>query len=235
MKIASMILVLLLCATELVAQCQYCQYHSQTNTYTCPSTCTYAAGCTGCCVIHIVAGQEYCYVGGCCTYQPPPNTGYICMDPTGDDCGDNPCPGYTLPTEALFSESSQRVVLSKVIWITDKNFPVVIGRVSNSFQKAIAAFQDIVVRTPGYSMKEYDWRSFQMTVRPHFPVKITVSHPGGDNWVIYLDKPDTEAEGPQAPSMLEIVGNQWRLISHQVEHATDKSNDKYVIASGTVQ
>jgi hypothetical protein len=242
MKTVSLIVVLLLSSANSIAQsCTLCAYRELTDTFNCQGTCTAAGGC--CCVITVQRGGESCYTGGCCLYNP--QSGGLCYDSTGASCGGRSCPGgaVTRPGQMSFVEpllvapsDPSVTVLAKVEWIANKDFPDQIRQYSKSFGNAVEGWQGIVAKNPEWSVKEYDSSSkFHMIVRPHFPVEITVTHAGGDDWVIYFDRADTKMEGPRAPIMLEIVGNQWKLVSHQMMHADDKNNEKYVVASGTVQ
>ena len=243
MKTARIIAVLLLLPASSVAQRGYCAYHALTDTFTCQSTCTSDGGCVGCCTIKVENNGEVCWVGGCCLYNP--QSGGLCYDQTGASCGAQPCQkgavvadpdriSFTVPLKATQGDSSL-TVLGKVSWIVNKNFPKEIGKYSRTFGSAVAGWQDVVADNPESSVKEYDRRKFHMIVRPHFPVEITVSHAGGTDWVVYLDRADTELEGPRAPIMLEIVGNQWTLISHTMIHADDKGDEKYIVARGSIQ
>jgi hypothetical protein len=126
-------------------------------------------------------------------------------------------------------------VLGTVRWMTDKDFPDKIIKYSRSLGSAVAGWQSVVADRPASAVKEYDYRKFHAIVRPHFPVEVTVSHAGNDNWVVYLDKADTKLEGPHAPIMLEIWGNQWTLVSHKMNHSDGGTDEKYVVAAGTVQ
>jgi hypothetical protein len=125
-------------------------------------------------------------------------------------------------------------VLGKVKWIQKKDFPSKIIRYSPSLGAAVAGWQSVVADSPESTVKQYGRRKFHMIVRPHFPVEVTVSHAGGDNWVVYLDKADTEREGPHAPIMLEIWGNTWTLVSHKMNHSDDEGDEKYMVATGAV-
>ena len=243
MRTPSIIAALVLFAANLMAQCGYCAYHASTDTFTCASTCTASAGCLGCFEIMLVKGGEVCYVGGCCLYNP--ESGGLCYDQTGDSCGAQPCPKGAVvadPDRIIFRGPAQGVlsdsrltVLGKVNWMVNKDLPKEISKYSRSFGSAVAGWQAVVAQSPESTVKEYDRRTFHMIVRPHFPVEITVSHAGGNDWVVYLDRADTKSEGPSAPIMLEIVANRWTLISHRMMHANDKGSEKYVVAEGTIQ
>lgn len=78
-----------------------------------------------------------------------------------------------------------------------------------------------------------------MAVRPHFAIEVTISHTGRDAlgrdiWFIVLNKPDIDTDGPNAPTMLKIVGKEWKLVSHWALHAPDRSIEKYVTATGKI-
>lgn len=160
------------------------------------------------------------------------SSGGLCYDNAGVSCG-NPfsCSGGTVN---ISFDVTSATFLNQESWITDKAFPEAIGKHSRSFQKAIASFQRIVAANPKLAMKEYGSLVFHVVIRPHFPEKITVTHAGGSDWVVYLEKADTELEGERAPNMLEVVGNEWRLVSHQ-PHPDDEPAEKYVVASGKVR
>jgi hypothetical protein len=241
MKTVSLAPMLLLLSANLMAQCTYCAYHPLTDTFTCQSTCTASGGC--CCVIKEQAGGESGYEAGCCLYDPQSEG--LCYDSTGASCDGRSCPKIAVDNLDQISladlpqtvtTNSSTTVLSKVNWMVNKDFPVQIRKYSRSFGNAVEGWQGIVADNPGWTVKKYDSSSkFHMIVRPHFPVEITITHAGGDDWVMYFDRADTKMEGPRAPIMLEIVGNQWTLVSHQMAHADDKNDERYVVASGTVQ
>ncbi len=226
----SLLATLLLFSPLLNAQyCQKCVYNADRDQYSCANDCIYNGwGCGGCC--HLNAGHTECYVGGCCLYNP--QSGGLCYDKTGASCGNFSCSQIGLPL--LGSPDATRTVLSNVYWVTDKEFAGTIGKYSKSFETAVASFQALVTDSPKESMKEYDSRKFAAVLRPHFPAEITVTHAGGSDWVIHLNKADTELEGPRAPNMLEIVGDHWTLVSHQ-DHPQDQPAQKYEVASGDIR
>jgi hypothetical protein len=83
-------------------------------------------------------------------------------------------------------------------------------------------------------MKEYGSLVFHAVLRPHFPAEITVTHAGGSDGVIHLDKADTELESPHPAKMLEVVAERWTLVSHE-DHPQDQPAEKYVVASGEIR
>jgi hypothetical protein len=127
-----------------------------------------------------------------------------------------------------------KTALSNVTWITNAEFSDIVMKDSASLGRAVAGFQHIISESPRQTMKEYDSRVFHVIVRRGFPVTVTVTHAGGNTWTVSVDKPDTQSEGPHAPSLLEIVGNDWQLICH-LPHSEDQAPTKIVVAKGTVQ
>jgi hypothetical protein len=249
MKIPSIVtLLLVLYSLQLQAQhCDYCQYHIVTDRYTCVATCTsIGEGCGGCCTLQ--EGGQVCFVGGCCSIVP--GVGGVCYDKTGNSCGNFSCHGGAARPVSLDDaplslqglgastpvDKSRKTILSEVPWIADANFPTRIEKYSASIARAVAAFQAIIASAPTNSMKEYDSRRFNVVVRPGFPAKATVSHATGDKWVLYLDRADTEQEGPTAPILLEIEGNHWILSRAQATPADDqKAHKRHAVAEGTVE
>lgn len=225
------ITLLLLCAC-CVAQgytCAYCQYRPLTDLWRCVATCTSTGdGCGGSCC-HTEEGGQVCWVGGCCSIVP--GGGGVCYDASGSSCGAFACWLPAQGTTLLPQDSTvQRTSLKTVHWITNTDFPLKIGHYSKSFERALAALQLIINSGPDQTVKDHDSRKFYVTARPGFPVKVTVSHATGDQWVVYLDRADTEAEGVHAPILLEIVGNKWTLLSPWDEN----SKRKFVVGTGNV-
>jgi len=226
MKIATLLVVLLLCPAYFLAQeCMFCRYDITKDIYHCEGTCTSSGeGCGGCC--YRQQGGQVCWVGGCCYIVP--GVGGVCYDKTGASCGNFSCQGITSPVQA--SDTRQPTHLNTVNWVMNTKFPAEIGRYSKSFEKVLTSFQLIVSSSPEQTVRENDVRKFNVVVRRGFPVMATVSHATTDKWVLSLDRADTEKEGVRAPIMLEIVGNQWTLISH----AANKE-EKFVVGSGTIE
>ena len=248
MKTTVLTAILLFFSANLLAQsCLYCKYRPISDTFICAGTCTAPGGCNGCCK-KLELGTV-CYVGGCCLWNP--QSGGLCYDQTGVSCGNQySCSRGGAPSDEsaptmaslknpgtlpFFADAVSKTVLSTVDWITRTDFPQAIGKHSKSFQKAISGFQAIAADNPKQTITEYGFLAFNIVVRHNFPAKVTVSHAGGSDWVIYLDRADTEMEGPHAPTMLEIVGNRWTLVSHQTKHTDDEAEERYVIATGTIQ
>lgn len=242
MRLLPITLVLLLsCWQSVQAQtCASCYYKPLQDRYGCAYSCTDPGeGCGGCCVL-IEQGQA-CYVGGCCLIQG--QSGF-CYDKTGDSCGNNyACPGYTAPTSlketALpgfqdSNSSERRTVLSDVPWIADRDFPARLRKFSPTMARAVALFQDTVATAPKTSMKEYGVRTFSAVLRPHFPSKVKVSHATTDKWAVYLEKADTEKEGPTAPVMLQIDGNRW-IMYRALSTPGPDGHLREAVVEGTVQ
>jgi hypothetical protein len=154
--------------------------------------------------------------------------------PAGTQCGGFACKQGTLVADRLTPADDPTPVteLKTVRWVSNSNFSSAVGKYSRSFEKMIATFQAIVADNPKATIKEYGSLHFNGVVRSGFPAKVTVTHSGGDDWVVYVDKPDTEAEGSRAPTMLEIVGAEWKLISHQMDHPDNEPGEKYIVGSG---
>jgi hypothetical protein len=233
--------------------CQLCQYNAERDQYACANDCTNnGEGCGGCC--HLNPGHTECFVGGCCLYNP--QSGGLCYDQTGIQCGNFGCQKPGLPALAddqtaafklsiwkmdrlspvlpMSSPANPETLLSEVNWVANKDFPEVISKYSRSFAQAIASFQHILADRPNQSMKEYGTLKFSAILRPHFPAEITVTHAGGSDWVVHLDRADTQSEGPLAPNILEIVDNKWTLVSH-LPHPSTTPPQRHVVATGTVQ
>ena len=235
----SLLFVALMFAVNLTAQCTYCAYRALSDTFSCQGTCSADAGCSGCCYIKREKLGEVCIAAGCCTNTP---IGAVCYDQSGASCGAQPCQQGAVLGQISFANPLQNdpsspslTVLGTVKWIIDKNFPDKILKYSKSLGSAVGGWQSVVADSPESTVKEYDHRKFHMIVRPHFPVEVTVSHAGDDNWIVYLDRADTKLEGRYAPIMLEIWGNQWTLVSHKMAHSDDEEDEKYIVATGTVQ
>ena len=221
--------------------CAYCKYISHEDRYGCATSCTSPGdGCGGCCKL-IDQGQG-CYVGGCCLIQGQQG---FCYDTTGASCENFAYPsGGTATSSVLLKEklirfqdsgSSQRQnVLSSLPWIADGGFPSRLRKYSPTIARAVALFQATVATAPDTAMKEYDVRSFSAVLRPGFPSKVKVSHATTDQWAVYLEKADTAKEGPNAPIMLLIDGNNWTMYRALLAPGPD-GHLREAVAEGTVQ
>ena len=243
MKVLLVTLVLLLSCSQVAQsqECSDCFYKKTQDRYGCVSSCTDpGGGCGGCC--KLVDQGNACYVGGCCLIQAQHG---FCYDRTGASCGNQyGCSNGTVASSAALKEhllafqnsdsSEHRTVLSDVPWIADKDFPSRLRQYSPTIAKAVALFQETVATAPETSMKDYAVGTFSAVLRPHFPSKVKVSHATTDQWAVYLEKADTEKEGPNAPVMLQVNGNTWTMYRALPTPGPD-GHLREAVAEGTVQ
>ncbi len=249
MKLLSVALILFSCSWQAVQaqECSYCFYKPTQDRYGCASSCTDPGdGCGGCC--KLVDQGTACYVGGCCLIQGGHG---FCYDRTGATCGnDYSCPNGTASTSSLGASgalkdtalpgfqnpnsSENRTLLTDIPWITDKDFPKRLREYSPSMATAVALFQDTVAADPKTSMREYGVRTFSAVLRSGFPSKVKVSHAATVKWAVYLEKADTEKEGPKAPVMLQIDGNNWTMY-RALETPGPDGHLREAVAEGTIQ
>jgi len=241
LKLLSVALLLIFSSWQAVwAQtCAYCFYKPTQDRYGCKYSCTDPGdGCGGCCVLPDYGNA--CYVGGCCLIQGQNGFRY---ETTGNSCENFSCPMRGVPdlrknTESFdlkaSSSSGDLILLGEVPWIADKNFPSRLERYSPSMARAVALFQDVVQSAPKTSMKAYGVRTFSGVLRPNFPARVKVSHATTDKWAVYLEKADTEKEGPNAPVMLQIDGNRW-IMYRALSSPGPDGHLRQAVAQGTVQ
>jgi hypothetical protein len=184
------------------------------------------------CFSQAAQAQECSY----CFYKPTQDR-YGCAS----SCTQYSCPNGTLAAlkdnSLGFQDSNSsehRTALNSVPWIADTDFPSRLRKYSLTIAKAVALFQKTVEAAPETSMKDYAVASFSAVLRPGFPSKVKVSYATPDQWAVYLEKADTEKEGPKAPVMLQIEGNSW-IMYRALSTPGPDGHLREAVAEGTIQ